>query len=906
MKLLLDYEETRKLPDIQMVDFERYGYERAFPMLLDALPARTLSVLAAAPSTAEVDPVNILNPFKGLEAFQQTDAHLFFGREALVQKLLKHLSDERADRFLAITGASGSGKSSLVRAGLIPKIRASSLPESASWPLVIFAPGPLPTDALSQRLLPVISSYGLPTSALDILKIRDVGLHVITESVLNEAPRTTRLVLIIDQFEEVFTRAKTVDAAHFLDLVVTAATETDGRTLIVLTMRADFFDRLSGYPKLAALFEQDNLVIATEMLPDELRRSIEGPAEAVGLAYEHGLVDTILEDVRQQPGSLPLLQYALKQLFEARQGRWLKTEAYTTMGGVLGALAGHANGIYDSLSAKQQDLMRRLLVRLIEVSKTGEATRRRVNRSTLTFQGVSSEQVDNIIDVLAAWDNRLLIANRDVTAVSDNVPIMVEISHEALVREWPKLRDWIKADVADLQYGSEILKDAQDWLNHDRDTEFLFQGDRRILEAQLWLERADASDLQRDYVIASIAEVERLKTHKEREQTEKLRMAEAAAASAQRAEHAEIARATRFEWAARIAGGLATIAVIGIIAALLTATDATKRSNQAQNDQGTAVAQAITATVAQGQAVNQLGTATVVQGQALVQVETAQFNSTLSAFEAQRLSTQIPGLGQIPPTPAISIAPLDAFATATQIATAYEHEDDMIKIFDDDVGMLQVPAGCFMMGSGSLSDAVPVTHVCFDKPFWIDIYEVTNEQYKRLTRQTPPSQYKGDKQPVEQINWFDARDYCENARMAARLPTEAEWEYAASGPDSYPYPWGREFPHSKIGDYTVFNQRETTDVGEGVREAGRSWVGAYDMSGNVWEWVSSLYNFYPYKAGDGREADTGNDSTVLRVLRGGSWYSDDADYLRASARNRATADTEYVTYGFRCARSSES
>lgn len=861
MKLLTDYEETRKLRDIQMVDFERYGFERAFPMLLEALPGVIASERTVSQAEREIDPAAIPNPFKGLEAFQQTDAHLFFGREELTERLLQRLIDThtnppKTDRFVAVVGASGSGKSSLVRAGLIPRIRAGALPGSADWIVAVFTPGPRPTEALAARLLPIIGGGRMLTEVLDALERGDEALHRLTEGLLADKPIDARLLLVVDQFEEVFTRASETEAKRFVALLNTAVTIDAGRTFAVLTMRADFFDRLSSYPPLARLFEDENLLIVTEMQPDSLRRSIEGPAEAVGLIYDHGLVDTIMEDVRRGAGALPLMQYALKQLYAKREGLRLSKAAYAAMCGVRGALAEHAESLYNALPPAMQSTARRLLLRLVEVSETGEATRRRIPRESLTFTGIAPETVDDLIASLTSPENRLLIASREVGG-QEEMSVHIEVAHEALLREWKRLANWIEENQADLHYGGELLKDAQDWENAGRSADYLLKG-ARVAPAVLWLERSDASDLQREFISASQIDLIAEDTRKWEQQARELELAK-------RAEAAEKARAIRFQrWAQGAGAGI-------VIALILLAFSAVRVSD------------------------------------ANAQLATVEFASTVSAFEGFRVSTRVPGLGQLPPTALTAVSPFDAFATATQIAVAYGHGDDVIQVFNraenyPGVEMVQVPAGCFFMGSSAFSESVPVTEVCFDEPFWIDRFEVTHGQFTALGGGLAADfAFPGDDRPVENITWFEARDFCEQ-RRDARLPTEAEWEYAAVGPDSYPYPWGREFP-DEIENYAVFGQVETGDVGEGVRDDGRSWVGAYDMSGNAWEWTASLYEDYPYVNDGSRERDAGNSTGVLYVLRGGSWGDDVTDVLRAAGRDWGYPDVKYVSGGFRCARS---
>jgi formylglycine-generating enzyme required for sulfatase activity len=226
------------------------------------------------------------------------------------------------------------------------------------------------------------------------------------------------------------------------------------------------------------------------------------------------------------------------------------------------------------------------------------------------------------------------------------------------------------------------------------------------------------------------------------------------------------------------------------------------------------------------------------------------------------------------------------------------YSDGFQHTFEDGVPMVLVPAGCFMMGStNGGSDEQPVHEQCFDTPFWIDQTEVTQADFERLRGiKASANGFDGAQRPVESITWFEARDYC--ALRGGRLPTEAEWEYAARGPDGLEYPWGDSWNANNAvwGDNSG---GQTANVGN--RPAGASWVGALDMSGNVWEWVSSLY--LPYDSRDDREADTGNRTDVFRGVRGGSWSLSITYYLHATNRDRDDPDHWDSLNGVRCARS---
>ena len=304
--LMPQFDETKQLLDVQIVDFDALGYDSAFPILLDSLPG-----LIRAGGHVDIDPDLIPNPFKGLEAFQQTDANIFFGRGETYRETDRTACKRRWRRkmlhvFLRLWAQVAAEKA---RWCALDSFRRFAVD---GWRILLNGRWSFlrPVRARQRQWLraccPLTGETLLP-NLMTALENGAASLHQVAQGLLAQMSEYARLVLVIDQFEEVFTRASLRERIEFLELLHYAVKVEDGPVIGAITMRADFFDRLSNHPEIAELFEQRNMVIATEMTPEQLRRSIEAPAQAVGLIYEEGLSDRILEDVRQQPGSLPLV-----------------------------------------------------------------------------------------------------------------------------------------------------------------------------------------------------------------------------------------------------------------------------------------------------------------------------------------------------------------------------------------------------------------------------------------------------------------------------------------------------------------------------------------------------------------------------------------------------------------------
>lgn len=434
-------------------------------------------------------------PYPGLRSFGEQDAAYFFGRSADVSRLLDRLG---ATRFLAVLGASGSGKSSLVRAGLVPALRRGALPESDTWAIRVLRPGTTPLETLAETLVDLDDRVALDTT-LRQLERDERGLHDLVERAVDSDLDADRVLLVIDQLEEVFTLCS--DTAHrqaFVGALTTAATAAGGRTLVVATLRADFYPRLAEHPLLSDLASSHQFLV-TPIDEVGLGAAIEGPARTAGLSVEPGLTETILRDVARRPGALPLLGQALLELWQRRSATTLTLDGYEATGGVEGAIAQRAEAVYAELTADQRAAARRVLLRLTQPGEGTADTRRRVALAELVTRPEDHERIERVVDTLTAA--HLLTAGRN----AEDEP-QVELSHEALIRGWPRLQAWIDEDRAGLEIHRRLTEAATEWERLDRDDGVLYRGTQLALAAE-WAERDEAATnpLEREFLTAGLA-----------------------------------------------------------------------------------------------------------------------------------------------------------------------------------------------------------------------------------------------------------------------------------------------------------------------------------------------------------------------------------------------------------------
>ncbi|HZU03808.1 MAG TPA: hypothetical protein VFA10_29355, partial [Ktedonobacteraceae bacterium] len=364
-------------------------------------------------------------------------------------------------------------------------------------------PGVHPLESLVLTLAPHLPDRSLKTLREDLEDDSARGLHLLATHLVKE--HSKRAVLLLDQFEELFTLTKSEDERQrFIDLLLTAMTEPRGPIVVLLTLRADFYERLMTYPELGRLIQQSQTLV-WPMEIDDLRAVIRGPAALpdVQLAFEGNLVGDLLFEVQGQIGALPLLQFTLEQLFERRKEHLLTLQAYRQIGGVKGALAKRAEDTYLALpSEEHRQLARSLFLRLVDPGSTEQDTTRR--RAALAeFSLATSRETEVAHQVAAAFLEARLLTTDERAGMPT-----IEVSHEALIREWTRLSDWLRQSRGDIRLQQTISADAAEWMHHGKPVDRLYRGSQ-LSEAQAWAERNVPSKDELAFFQAAAAERER-------------------------------------------------------------------------------------------------------------------------------------------------------------------------------------------------------------------------------------------------------------------------------------------------------------------------------------------------------------------------------------------------------------
>lgn len=404
-------------------------------------------------------------PYLGLEAFRESNKDLFYGRQKILGQLLKQLSDHR---LVTVVGASGSGKSSLVLGGLIPQLKTGAIPGSEQWyHLGSMVPGSQPLQNLAQLLRE--KNVGSRQNISQQIKALQAKPEYLS-SLITELSGGQTAALVVDQFEEVFTLC--LDEAErdaFIDRLISLTQGLEVAHRVILTMRTDFESQVATIPDFKAIFEQAQVRV-TALDVSELRDAIEKPAEQVGLKFEDGVVEALLSDVLGEPAALPLLQFTLLKLWNNRNRNRVTWEAYQRLGGGRLALANSADDFYDSLIPEDQIAVRRILLRMVRLTEVMEVTSNRIRKQELYQAGEAKDRIDRVLEKLI--QERLV----RFTGAKNLDDAQIEVAHEALIRNWPRLVSWLEEERNALRQRLRLTIAAEQWQAKGKDRSALLRG----------------------------------------------------------------------------------------------------------------------------------------------------------------------------------------------------------------------------------------------------------------------------------------------------------------------------------------------------------------------------------------------------------------------------------------------
>jgi WD40 repeat protein/DNA-binding SARP family transcriptional activator len=600
---LAQYETCRQVLAEELGIEPSAGFRETYELVLkgERLPDTLL-----APVEGERAPRTVgACPYRGLATFQEEDAAFFFGREGFTRRLVEAV--QRRSMVAVIIGSSGCGKSSAVFAGLLPRLR-----DADDWLITDFRPGAEPFRALTSALLPILSPGLGDTDRLlearklaDALVGGDLPLTDVAALAMEKQPAARHLLLVVDQFEELYTLCPEPEMRRrFVDVLLAAVeppgvarkslgAARDAPLVLLLTMRADFMGQALAHRPFADALQEATVMLGP-MNRRELRAAIEQPAEVQGAAFEAGLVERILDDVGEEPGNLPLLEFALTLLWERHSQGWLTHAGYEAIGRVEGALTRYADEVYEGLDEAEQAAARRVFVQLVRPGEGTEDTRRMATRAEV------GEENWELVQHLA--DQRLVVTGRDAAGVET-----VEVVHEALIQGWGQLGAWMEVNRAFRTWQERLRAALRQWQATGRGDGALLRG-APLAEAEVWLaERpGELSEGELAFIRAGIALREERAAEREAQRQRELEVAQALVAEQEKRADAERRRA---EESARSAGRLRQRAFLlagaSVLAVALAAIAffAFRQANQSANTaQAEAVARATQQAIAETEA----------------------------------------------------------------------------------------------------------------------------------------------------------------------------------------------------------------------------------------------------------------------------------------------------------------
>ena len=434
-----------------------------------------------------------LNPYKGLLAFQESDSDRYFGREEQIEKLWNlfralHENTTQPEaplRLLPILGPSGSGKSSLARAGLIPELAVRPIPGKSQARVAVLVPGSHPVEALATVLARMATLDPIPAAKTKefegLLKEASGGSYDGLRRIANVLPgiSVSPLVVLVDQFEEVYSLCKDKqERIIFIENLIHAASDSAGYVSVIITLRSDFLSETQRHPTLNQVIAARGVIVPA-MSEDELQRAITKPAENAGYVLDEAVVALLLKDTYGREGALPLLQFALTRIWEGLKKGVEPVQTLEDIGGVGGALAQEAERIFDSLNDEEQKIARRVFLGLVQLGEGASDTRRRANVDSLVSYKEQPESVKRVIDRFAHPGVRL------VTVSSESGIETAEVTHEALFANWGKMKEWLDSSRSDIRFGRRLEEAAVEWKQKNKSKGYLLRG-KQLQDAQIF------------------------------------------------------------------------------------------------------------------------------------------------------------------------------------------------------------------------------------------------------------------------------------------------------------------------------------------------------------------------------------------------------------------------------------
>jgi len=856
------------------------------------------------------------NPFPGLRSFVQEEADLFFGRDRQSDELVRRLA---ARRFLAVVGTSGSGKSSLVRAGLLPSLEGGFMAGAgAHWHIATLRPQDDPIGFLARAIVDtgVLAHLDLdPAAAEGVVEttLRRSSLGLLETTRLARLAPHENLLIIVDQFEELFRFADLAkqrdagdEAPAFVKLLLEAAQQTDVPIYVVITMRSDFLgdcDRFRGLPE--AISESQYLI--PRLTRDELQTVITGPVGVRGGRIAPSLVQRLLNDVGDDMDQLPVLQHALMRAWD----HWERTDPETrpielsdlqAIGGMAEALSRHAEEAFASLATdRHRQIAERLFKCLTERGPDNREVRRPTAASRIAaIANADLTEVVQVIDVFRAPGCSFLMPAHHVALKGDSV---IDISHESLIRQWGRLRTWVEQEAESratylrLVEAARLRRAGKAGLWGEPDLTYAWQWHEREAPNDTWAVRYapgfdDVGAFLRESAAAHAAQVAEESRHAEVERMAKQReleqAKELAEAQRQRADEQAVARIRQ----GRLSWGLAVIVVLALGAAGFgwrekgRAEESRSRLLQHLQEQLNSLDGGLAV-----YALEELSQESIDEQDAVRMVPAQNFASSQwfadVSFALDQLAHEHPNLR--------SWAQAVQQGLFTRLSNGSGFPPPPSAADDERLNpRITIKGGSFEMGSpadaaDSNADERPPRRVTLS-PFLIQEHEVTNAEYRRFA----PSHDRGapGDHPVVDVTWNDAMAYA--AWLGGTLPSEAQWEFAARGSTGRTYPWGEERPTCGHGNFNACGGKLLA-VKTG-RDQGKTPEGVFDLAGNAWEWCRDWYGEVYSK--DAQTDPLGPQIGSTRVSRGG-YFGERPSFLRGAFRSFRYPLRGFDNHGFR-------